>query len=432
MKHIIFIGFKHAGKSMFGEMLAEKTGLPFFDLDDLIVKKEAKKTGEKMSCGEIVRGKGEEYFRDIETECLKEIVGRKGQVVLSLGGGALAREENQKLLFGNDIVYLSVPKSILYERIMTGGKPSFFDEEKSAYENFEDLWTARVPVYEKMATITVENKAAQAETFTVLMRELGIFNLVIGGQLGHSLSPEFHEKIYAKLGVHARMISFETDSCEAAIQKIHELNAELSAITIPHKEAIMEFLDEIDGEALEIGAVNTVIQTAGVGDCQARLKGFNTDITGIEKAFENEGVSVKGKRLMLLGAGGAARAVAFFAKKHGAKLLCTNRNASRAAELAKRMGGQVIPWEDREKIEADIYVNATPLGMEPNENETPISAKVFTPQKVAFDVVYAPQETVFLKNAKSHGAKIIYGIQMFEAQALAQIDLWLKSKNINS
>ena len=239
-------------------------------------------------------------------------------------------------------------------------------------------------------------------------------NTVIGFPLAHSLSPAFHNEEYAKRGHDAVLLAFENEDLTALVQALRTLNVGLTAVTLPFKESILPYLDELDPLAQRLGSVNTVLNIRG------KLKGFNTDYYGMKNALE--GVELAGKKVLLLGAGGVAKPVAAFVNDSGAELLCMNRNRERAEELVKFFGGRAV--EDASGESFDIVINATPLGLSPNVDETPLDAQFLRAGQVVFDIVYNPEETRLLREAKAAGAQTRSGLLMFKAQALEQIRLW--------
>jgi shikimate dehydrogenase len=232
-------------------------------------------------------------------------------------------------------------------------------------------------------------------------------NAVIGFPLTHSLSPEFHNAEYAKRGHDAVLLAFENEDLAGLVQSLRTLQIGLTAVTLPFKEKILPFLDELDPLATRLQSVNTVLQKDG------RLLGFNTDYHGISIALE--GVELTGKKVLLLGAGGAAHAVAAYVNDQGAKLFCLNRNRDRAEELLRRFGGQVLEKLDNEHF--DVIINATPA-------ELPLDTACLRAGQTVFDLVYNPEKTKLLLAAKAAGAETRSGLLMFKAQALEQIRLW--------
>lgn len=241
-------------------------------------------------------------------------------------------------------------------------------------------------------------------------------NAVIGFPLAHSLSPFFHSEEYICRGYDAVMLAFENEDLPSLIQMLRTSKIGLTAVTLPFKETALSFLDEVDPLAKRLQSVNTVLQKEG------KLLGFNTDYFGISKALE--GVSLKGKKVLLLGAGGAAKPAAAFVQDSGAELFCLNRNRDRAEELVRALGGQTIYDTDLSAKQFDVIINATPVGLAPNSEETPLDASFLRAGQTVFDLVYNPEETRLLREAKAAGAETRSGLVMFKAQALEQIRLW--------
>lgn len=239
---------------------------------------------------------------------------------------------------------------------------------------------------------------------------------VIGFPLAHTLSPALHNAVYEQVGIDACMETAPDEDIKRLVQLIREKPISLTAVTIPHKETIIEYLDEVDTVAREIGAVNTVINRGG------KLYGYNTDVVGISIALQ--GVEIKGKNVIVLGAGGAARAVAYYIAKQGGNLYYYNRTQEKAEQLQKEFGGMVITESDIPKIIADVIVNTTPLGLFPNVDTSPLENYTFNSKQAVFDMVYNPRETKLLQTAKAAGATTISGIEMFIGQALEQVRLW--------
>ena len=216
---------------------------------------------------------------------------------------------------------------------------------------------------------------------------------IIGHPLKHTKTPEY----YAKRGI--LMFAYE---CE----EIPELPFHLTVVTMPHKQTIISHLKEIDPEAKTIGSVNTVINN----------KGYNTDLDGIAHALRN--TEIRDKNVLLLGAGGAARTTAYFINREGGNLFIRNRNQEKAKSLAEEFNGKTSTPDH-----IDLIINATPLGMHPHENESPLEKSELKPYHTVLDMIYNPEETKLLKDASSIGAKTISGMEMFTAQAAKQISL---------
>jgi len=250
--------------------------------------------------------------------------------------------------------------------------------------------------------------------------------LLIGDPVEHSLSPRMHNAGYETLGIDDQFVYLgarvKKEDLEKAIWGVKALNIRGLACTIPHKVEIMKYLDEIDETAQKIGAVNTVVNNEG------KLIGYNTDWYGVVILLEKL-TSLSGKKIAVLGAGGAARAVVYGLLKQGAKVKIFNRDLEEAKFLVEKFR---CPAADLSKIEEvknfDIIINATSVGMSPQENQSLLRKELISSSQIVFDVVYVPYETKFLKEAREKGAKIIHGLDMFLYQGVAQFELFTGHK----
>lgn len=255
-----------------------------------------------------------------------------------------------------------------------------------------------------------------------------ILNAVIGYPLEHTLSPKLHNALYKAAGLNAVLLPLEKENLAKLVETIRFLSVELTAVTMPFKRDILGYLDFVDEEAKTIGAVNTVILKNG------KLNGYNTDIVGIRAALK--GVNLKDKKVLLLGAGGVALPVAHVIKTAGGRLLVWNRDSKKAEVLIKNVFGpnskqaEIVSLDQLTAKDVDVIINATPVGMFPNVNESPLNLSLLAAHQVVFDLVYRPMKTKLLLDAESKGAKTILGITMFIAQALEQIRLW-SGKNLS-
>lgn len=246
--------------------------------------------------------------------------------------------------------------------------------------------------------------------------------MVIGDPIEHSLSPQMHNAGYEKLRIDSEYVYV---ACNVRIENLSDFIKGARAMqirgvscTIPHKMEVIKYLDEIDIVAEKIGAVNTIVNNNGV------LKGYNTDWLGVIIPLEKMGL-LKNKKIALLGAGGVARAVAYGVAKKGARLIIYNRTIDKAAELAKEFSGKARSLDAIEDVKnVDIIINATSIGLHPNENETPLDKELITSKQIVFDAIYVPYETRLLKDARQQGARIIHGMEMLLQQGIAQFKLY--------
>jgi shikimate dehydrogenase len=376
---IALIGFKHVGKSSFGRALATHLALPFADLDELIEAKAGRSV-------QALHKQDPEEFRAMEREVLKENLGFEG--VLALGGGTPMH--NQDLLEGQVCIHLTAGQTQVWSWIQQSGSQLFPNKEA-----FQESWAKRLPVYEALASLTLHNTNDYAAMLSSIT-----FNRILGYPLAHSWTPRFHNRIYKDLGIPALM--FAHASQQLSLDGLKP--GSLAAVTMPFKEEILPHLDELDPLAQQLGAVNTVLFQDG------KLKGFNTDWHGIAYALRH--LNLHDKKVLLLGAGGAAKAVAEYSAQQGAQLFILNRDFEKAQHLAQKVGGQSIT---QDAIPADTFlaVNATPLDLPLGE---------IPPQAYRFDLHYNPAQTPFLQGAQP--GKAISGLDMFVAQAVEQVFLW--------
>ena len=253
---------------------------------------------------------------------------------------------------------------------------------------------------------------------------------VIGDPIEHTMSPAIHNAAFAQMGLDYLYVPFHVKKEELgkAIDGMRALNMRGLNVTIPHKVTIIPLLDELDPLAGKIGAVNTVTNDDGV------LKGSNTDASGFLQALLERGIEPEGKRIVILGAGGASRAISFILAERGAYLVILNRLLERAEELASWLStifnmevkALELVEENLAQVldEADILVNATSVGMSPNINETPVPSHLLRPGLIVFDIVYNPIKTRLLREAEEVGAEPISGVDMFVWQGALAFERW--------
>jgi shikimate dehydrogenase len=240
---------------------------------------------------------------------------------------------------------------------------------------------------------------------------------ILGRPVAHSLSPAMHNAAFRHLGVNAVYVAFPVTDFRKAVAGLRGLGIGGVSVTIPFKEEIIPLLDELDPRAAEIGAVNTVVNREG------RLIGYNTDWLGAVTALTAK-ISLKERHVLILGAGGAARAIAFGIINTGGRVSLTDIDAARAAALVKDLGAEFIPSDTLETCPATILVNATPVGMSPNVDGIPINPDLLGRFEVVMDIVYQPLVTRLLREAQARGAATIDGLQMLIHQGAAQFELF--------
>jgi shikimate dehydrogenase len=245
-------------------------------------------------------------------------------------------------------------------------------------------------------------------------------NLIIGDPVEHSLSPRMHNAAYQAVNLDHKMLPARVspDLLPDAIRGVRALSINGLAVTMPHKTAVIPLLDQIDPIAQEIGAVNTICNQAG------ELKGYNTDWLGIVTPLERL-IDLRGVGVAIIGAGGAAQAAAYGLKRRGAEVTVLNRTTARAAEIAERFG---VAWGDIRKpppaTDFTIVINTTSVGMNNNHPElAAIEPGWLNKHLTVFETIYSPRETSLVKHAKELGCRVIYGLEMFVEQGLAQFEL---------
>jgi len=240
---------------------------------------------------------------------------------------------------------------------------------------------------------------------------------VLGNPIGHSLSPAMHNAGFSASGRNAVYVAFEARDLDGCIRGIRALGIRGVSVTIPHKSAVIPLLDEVDCLAKRIGAVNTVVNDHG------HLVGYNTDAVGALKALE-EKIELPGRTCLMIGAGGAARAIGFMLRDYGVYLSISNRSTRRGEDLAGALGCPFVPLQEAKGMQADLLIQTTPIGMYPYEDQCSISPDVLREGMVVMDVIYNPLETRLLKIARARGCLTIDGLGMFIHQGAEQFRLW--------
>jgi len=272
----------------------------------------------------------------------------------------------------------------------------------------------------------VENATAPGQTSLADMR--GLYRAerlnsqtrvygVIGDPISHSLSPAMQNAGFAARRMNAIYLPFWVRDLGDFLSSVEWLGIRGFSVTLPHKERVMDYLDDCDALAARIEAVNTIVVRGG-----GKLYGYNTDYVGVLTALEKR-LPLQGSRVLIVGAGGAARAVAFALAQAGSSVSICARRHQRAAALAKAAGGEVIARRMLRREFFDAIVNATPVGMHPGVGESPLEARELN-CRLVFDTIYRPRTTRLLQLAERRGIETVSGVDMFVAQGTAQWEIW--------
>jgi|WetSurMetagenome_2_1015567.scaffolds.fasta_scaffold49694_4 shikimate dehydrogenase len=257
---------------------------------------------------------------------------------------------------------------------------------------------------------------------------------VIGDPLEHTLSPAIQNAAFQHLGLDCVFLAFHVKSMEVekAMAGVRGLGIGGLNVTMPHKNAVIPYLDEVDEAAKFLGSVNTIVNRDG------RLRGFSTDGAGALNALKANGADPHGKKVVVLGAGGAAKAIAYALAPEAEELTLLNRTPQKTHELTKALYMKFIGkinsgslstsdlWKNLQ--DADILINATSVGMHPNADESIVQAKWLKLGLTVMDIVYNPVETKLAANAKAAGAKVVSGVEMLVYQGAASFEIWIGKK----
>ena len=255
---------------------------------------------------------------------------------------------------------------------------------------------------------------------------------IIGNPIGHSLSPLVHNRSFLAQNINAVYVPFPMEGINVAdfMRLAPAFGIHGTSVTIPHKVAVLKHLTKMDPAVEKIGACNTIVFRQG-----DRI-GYNTDymaaMSGIELALggnsQDEVSVLEHKTALVLGAGGAGKALAYGLAHRGALVTVTDADADRSVELAQHIGGEYVTWDMRGSMQPDILVNCTPIGMYPNVNESPYSKSLVRTSMMVFDAIYNPEHTLLIKSAQEKGCKTVTGVEMFVGQACLQFRLFTGQK----
>jgi 3-dehydroquinate dehydratase/shikimate dehydrogenase len=251
---------------------------------------------------------------------------------------------------------------------------------------------------------------------------------VIGDPVGHSLSPLIHNRAFEKLGMNAVYLPFRVPRGELTnfLQYFDAIPVHGYSVTIPHKEAVAKLEAPRDAAVEQTHAANTLVRTESGWriyntDAQAALDSL---VAHLPAAEDGRVTPLSSRTVLLLGAGGVARAIAYALHREGANLTITNRTHERAANLAEEIGCRVIEWEGRHNILCDTLINCTSVGMFPNMDESPVHHSILKPGLLVFDTIYTPETTMLIREAQQRGCFTLTGVDMFVRQAAAQFRLF--------
>ena len=448
-RRIVLIGYRGTGKSSIGKNIAEILNLPHHDTDTLIEEREGKPVHE------IFRNRGEAAFRDIESDIIHGLP--VSPVVISTGGGVVLRQENiRRLRKNSQMILLTSSEEEIAARTQATLRPSLTG--LSLRDEIHTVLEERLPAYRSAADFTFDTSGKKPrEAASEILRSIrpgarmkedmlnrrALCTKVLGtpvpessrgptiqafadpsvriyGILGnpcmHSLSPPIWNRLFHALGMPARYCWFEFDDVDQFFSAAERSGVRGISVTIPYKERIIPHLDEIRHDARTIGAVNTVLFLGG------KRYGYNTDWKGIYRPLEG----VTGETAVILGAGGAAAAAVYAAEMRGFSPVILNRTRERAADLARRTGARYGTPDEFSQYDADLVINATPVGMAGTRERSglsspmPVPASCLHPDMHVFDLVYTPAETPFLRAALEKGCSVIPGTEMFIHQLAEQ------------
>ena len=240
---------------------------------------------------------------------------------------------------------------------------------------------------------------------------------VAGDPVGKSLSPMMLNTAFRRETVNAVYLALQTASVEDLVALIAQVPIQGVSVTMPHKQSILPHLEHMDPLSKKIGAANTILRAQ-----DGKLYGFNTDVAGVVVPLEKR-MALKGSKVLVLGAGGSARAAVFGLRDKGADVFLLNRTPETAAKLAKQAGAKVIKREAVPKTSFDVIVNATPVGMAGQSGTSILSAEDLK-TKYVFDLVYNPIDTPLIRLARQQGIPVITGVEMFVQQGARQFEIW--------
>jgi len=240
---------------------------------------------------------------------------------------------------------------------------------------------------------------------------------VAGDPIGHSLSPQMMNTAFRRENINAIYVPLQTSDVADLLSCVREIPIQGLSITMPLKEGIMEHLDKTDALSEKIGACNTLIRSQ-----DGKLYGFNTDVAGVIRPLEQR-LSLTGAKVLVIGAGGAARSAVFGLRERNAEVWVMNRTAERGQKLARQAHAHYVSHPQLKKLEFDVIINATPVGMNSSRPQSPIEESEIR-ARYLMDMIYNPVETKLVKMARIKGIPVIPGSEMFVHQGARQFEIW--------
>lgn len=436
---IFLVGFRTTGKSTLGKIIAEKIGWSFLDTDFLITQQAGRDINNLTH-----KGTDWSEFRNLENLVLKDLTAMEN-VVISCGGGVGVNdtidnetnktfgELNKQSLKNADstlVILLTsrdnIIKSRLYRKFLNkkimpllngeAVEPGASEEEQIKHQVDDSMRALekRKVLYQDLADIEIDTSDFR------IPRSLSDLNVVIGNPISQSLSAKMHNAAYKALDIDDTNlfipIKVLPENLEKFMNSVRTLDVKGISITIPHKETVMNYLDEIDKTAETIGAVNTIINKKG------RLIGYNTDWIGALTALEKK-TTLKDKKIAVFGSGGAAKAIVYGLVIKEAAVTIFNRNSEKAKQLAEKFKTDYKTLEELKTVkDFDIIINCTSVGM--YDDSSLIPKDLINEKQIIFDIITTPKQTRLIKNAKAKNAKVIYGYEMLLYQGVEQFKLY--------
>ncbi|ABS56080.1 shikimate 5-dehydrogenase [Methanoregula boonei 6A8] len=447
MKRIVLFGYRGTGKTAIGTVLAQKLGVPFLDTDAL-VEQQAGRT-----IPEIFRDSGEAGFRAREREAVSGLPDR--DAIIATGGGVVMDPANMEHLRKESVcVLLSADPNVIGHRLAHAPRPAL--TSLSPTDEITAMLKHRRPAYAAAADFCIDTgRTTAGEAAEKILTLLGAGSIpdtarhtaarwfaatplpapekeelerkllgpgydpqtrflgVAGWPCGHSKSPVLFNRLFEHYRLNCHYTRFEAPEIGPVMEMARLISAKGLSVTIPFKQDVMSYLDEIDEAAQKIGAVNTVVFACG------RAYGWNTDWIGIRKPLAH----LSGSRAVLLGAGGVAAAAAYALRDLDMEIIILNRTPEKARALAERTGCRFGAWDDFDRTNPDLVVNATSIGMQPDTG-SPLRDDQLKKEMTVCDLVYTPPVTSLIAAARKAGCTTILGTETFVYQAQEQFRLF--------